>query len=39
MHEFKLHKVIYIISQFEEKFQILLKNKNTSLGSAECMRT
>ena len=26
MHEFKLHKVIYNISQFEEKFTILLKN-------------
>jgi len=26
MHEFKLHKVIYNISRFEEKFKILLKN-------------
>jgi len=26
MHEFKLHKVIYNISQFEEKFKILLRN-------------
>ena len=26
MHEFNLHKVIYNISRFEEKFKILLKN-------------
>ena len=26
MHEFKLHKVIYNISRFEETFEILLKN-------------
>ena len=26
MHDFKLHKVMYSISQIEEKFKILLKN-------------
>jgi len=25
MHEFKLHKVFYHISRFEEKFKVLLK--------------
>lgn len=35
MHEFNLHEVIYNVSQFEEKFKILLKNKNACLCSAE----
>ena len=46
MHEFKLHKVIYNISQFEEKLKILLKTyfdfntvKNMSLGNAGYVRT
>ena len=46
MHEFKLHKVIYNISQFEKKLKILLKTyfdfntvKNISLGCAGYVRT
>ena len=43
MQEFKLDKVIYNISRFEEKFKILLKNiltlMNKSLGRAGYVRT